>query len=452
MSDITARELALKVLKEVEEDGAFANLALNKILEKYKPSKPDRAFATELTYGTLRTLNTLDWLLSRFLKKPLVSQTIWVRNILRIGAYQILFMDRVPNAAACNEAVELTKKHGHQGVVGFVNGVLRNLIRNLDNIEFPDIHSDPVSHVALKYSHPSWMVEMWLKEYGLKQTVKLCLANNRTPPNIVRVNTLRISRDDLIRRLQEEGVSAKKTKYADDGLSIEGFLSYRTLPSFQQGLFQIQDESSMLVGQSLNPAHGSRVIDAAAAPGGKSTHLAQLMENAGEIYAFDLHHHKLELIKDNCRRLGITNIECRAQDVRGLSSDLHNYADYVLLDAPCSGLGVLRRRPDARWRKEAGQITTLVKLQREMLESVCKCVRPGGVLVYSTCTITEEENLGQVQSFLAHNSEFVLEDLTPFLPANLAGEPGVQQGYIQLWPHKHETDGFFIARMRKKRL
>ena len=448
---VNARELALKVLKEVDEDGAYANLALNKILEKYELKKLDRSFITELSYGTLKRLNTLDWILSRFLKKPLAAQTVWVRNILRLATYQVVFMERVPNAAACNEAVELTKKYAYKGIVRFVNGVLRNLVREIDNIEFPDINCDSVSHISLKYSHPNWIVQKWLEDYDIKLTVNLCKANNEIPPNTVRVNTLKIDRYNLISRLKKEGVEAIKTKYSSDGINISGFFSYRKLPAFREGLFQVQDESSMLASQILNPAHGSRIIDCAAAPGGKTTHLAQLVENTGEIHAFDLHPYKLELIKQNCKRLGITNVICHVQDVRMLSEKWDEYADYVLLDAPCSGLGVLRRRPDARWRKELEQIKTLVKLQREMLDKISRCVRPGGVLVYSTCTITEEENISQIKTFLKRHDEFTLEDLTPFLPAALQDEQGAKEGFIQLWPHRHYTDGFFIARMRKKR-
>ncbi|MCL0067439.1 16S rRNA (cytosine(967)-C(5))-methyltransferase RsmB [Peptococcaceae bacterium] len=452
MVEVNAREQALKVLKEVDEDGAYANLALDKILEKHELKKLDRAFITELTYGTLKRLNTLDWLLSRFLKKPLAAQTVWVRNILRMAAYQVFFMERVPNAAACNEGVELAKKYSHKGVVGFVNGVLRNLVREIDNIEFPDINCDPATHISLKYSHPSWLVQKWLEDYGIELTIKLCKANNEVPPNTVRVNTLKIDRDSLISRLKAEGVEATRTKYSSDGLSISGFLSYRTLPSFKEGLFQVQDESSMLAALVLNPAHGSRVIDCAAAPGGKTTHIAQLMENTGEIHAFDLHPHKLDLIKQNCIRLGVKNVTCHAQDIRTLSEEWNEYADYVLLDAPCSGLGVLRRRPDARWRKEFKQIKALVKLQREMLDRAAKLVRPGGVLVYSTCTITEEENIFQIKSFLKRNTDFISEDLTPFLPPDLREERGVKEGFIQLCPHKYYTDGFFIARLRKKKV
>lgn len=450
MSKVTAREIALMALKAVEEEGAYANLELNKLLEKYQPNKLDRAFATEIVYGTLRTLNTLDWVISRYLQQPLASQTPWVRNILRLATYQLMYLSKVPAAAACNEAVELAKKYARGGVVRFVNGVLRNITRNLDKIEFPDIDTDPISHIALKYSHPRWMVERWLKEYGLKETIALCTANNQPPPNTVRTNTLRITRDQLIARLQQEGVRARKTKYAIEGLNIEGFLSLQTLKSFQEGLFQIQDESSMLVGHALNPAHGSRVIDATAAPGGKSTHIAQLMENTGVILSYDIHPHKIKLIQENTRRLGIINIQAEVGDARQMPEDLANWADYVLLDAPCSGLGVLRRRPDSRWRKEAYQIPAILRLQREMLESVSKCVRPGGVLLYSTCTITHEENLGQIMEFIKDHQEFVLDDLTPFLPTNMADEPGVKKGYLQLLPHVHGMDGFFMARMRKR--
>ncbi|WP_031516174.1 16S rRNA (cytosine(967)-C(5))-methyltransferase RsmB [Desulfofalx alkaliphila] len=450
MSKVNARELALKVLTAVDEEGAYANLALNRVLERYRPQKLDRAFATELAYGTLRTLNTLDWVLSMFLKQPLASQSTAVRGILRMGTYQLLFMDRVPPSAACNEAVELTKKYATPGVVKFVNGVLRNITRNLHKIQYPDLENDAVGHISLKYSHPTWMVKRWLNEFGLQETIALCKANNQTPPNTVRTNTLRISREELLTRLQDEGVKAQPTSYAPEGLNLDGFLSLRALPSFQQGLFQVQDESSMLVGHAISPHAGAKVIDCAAAPGGKSTHMAQLMGNEGKVIALDVHPHKLNLIQDNCRRLGISIIEGRVGDARDIPEQLRQWADYVLLDAPCSGLGVLRRRPDARWRKESYHISSIVKLQQEMLDSVSKCVRPGGVLLYSTCTITEEENIRQVKSFLDRHKEFELEPLTPYISEKLSDEPGVKEGYIQLLPHVHGMDGFFIARMKKR--
>lgn len=436
--------------KAVEEEGSYANLALNKLLEQYQPGKLDRAFATELVYGILRNLNTIDWVLAHFLKQPLASQTIWIRNILRMGTYQILFMPRVPDSAACNESVNLAKKYGHEGVAKFVNGVLRNVARQQNNLDFPDPKESPVDYIALKYSHPTWLVERWLKEYGFDQTIALCQANNRPANNTVRTNTLKISREQLITRLQEEGVEARETNYAPEGLNISGFLSYRALNSFREGLFQIQDESSMLVAHVLNPSTGAKVLDVASAPGGKTTHVAQLMKDSGQIIACDIYSHKLDLIKDNCQRLGIQSIQVEVADARELNQKYQGWADYILVDAPCSGLGVLRRRPDARWRKDPSQIPGIVRLQKDILKSAAECLRPGGVLVYSTCTITREENLGVVEEFLKEHPEFSMGDLRQFLPAGLDREDTAEHGYLQLLPHIHGMDGFFIARLRKK--
>jgi len=450
MAEVTAREIALHVLKAVEADGAYANLALNRALEEYRPSKLDRAFATELAYGTLRTLNTLDWIVSRYVQQPLGDQTVWNRNILRLGVYQIFYMDKVPTGAACFEAVELAKKFGTPGTARFVNGVLRNVARHKDKLQFPDPETDLVTHISLKYFHPIWLVKRWLTELGPAETIALCRANNTIPPNTVRANTLRLDRDTLAVRLEEEGLTVRKTRFAPEGLEIGGFVSMRALASFQEGLIQIQDESSMLAAHAVSPAPGARTLDVCSAPGGKTTHLAQLMENQGTIKALDIHRHKLKLVVDNCRRLGIDNVETGLLDARDLPGEFEGWADFVLVDAPCSGLGVLRRRPDARWRKEPGQITGLVRLQEGILAGAAQCARAGGVLVYSTCTITYEENLGQVQGFLAHHPDFSLEDLRPFLPAGL-GEEQAARGYIEISPHTHEgMDGFFIARMRRR--
>lgn len=452
MLHISARELALKVLRAVEEEGAFANIALNRVLEKYRPGKLDRAFATELAYGTLRSLNTLDWILGHFVKKPLQSQSTVVRNILRLGVYQLLFMEKVPPSAACNEGAELAKRYGHPGSVKFVNGVLRNVSRRHSEINYPSLSGNPLEHISLRYSHPVWMVESWLAEFGPEETIALCRANNKPAPNTIRTNTLKITRAGLVERLQGEGLYVAETAYAPEGLSIEGFNSLGSMPSFQEGLFQVQDESSMLAGRALMPSPGSFVVDACSAPGGKTTHLAQLMENRGLILGVELHSHKLSLIRENCLRLGIDIVESRQGDARNLPEELNGLADFVLVDAPCSGLGVLRRRPDARWRKNPEELPALVKLQAEILEGASRCVRDGGVLVYSTCTLLREENMGQVENFLAGHPEFVPEDLRPFLPGALDQKGTLAEGHLQLYPHLHGMDGFFIARLRKKGL
>ncbi len=449
---IKPRETALQVLMEVESKGAYSNLALGAFLDKLEPGKQDRAFITELVYGTLRSLNTLDWALGKFLRHPIDGLPVTIRNILRLGAYQLLYMDRVPDSAAVNESVNLARRYGHAGTVKLVNGVLRNLARGKNEINYPDPGKDPVGYISIRHSHPKWLVRRWLAEYGFEGTEALCRANNLPATNTVRVNLLKTSEELLLFQLEKLGIKARKGKYAKHCLHLEGFFSLGKMESFRQGLFQVQDESSILAGQAVNPTPGSRVIDVAAAPGGKSTHLAQIMQNKGEIIAIDVHEHKIKLIRQNCRRLGVEIVQPLLVDARDLPESYNQWADYVLVDAPCSGLGVLRRRPDARWRKKEEQIYELAELQKQILDSVAAAVKPGGVLVYSTCTITEEENTCQVKSFLAAHPEFKLEPLTGLLPESLDHRDTMKDGYLQILPHVHEgLDGFFIARMSKKK-
>lgn len=450
MARPSARDLALMALKEVDQDGAYANIALNRILEEHHPGKLDRSFATELTYGTMRSLNTLDWVLGHFLKQSMEKQTVWVRNILRLGVYQIMFMDRVPVSAAVNESANQARRFGHPGAVKFVNGVLRNVVRGYKELEYPDFEREPAAHIAIRYSHPVWLVERWLKDYGPEGTIALCKADNVAAPNTVRTNTLKTTRDRLMARLRSEGLTVHQTPYAPEGLNIEGFLSLHGFKPFEEGLFQVQDESSMLVGHALSPEPGSTVLDAASAPGGKATHLAQIMGDKGTVLAADIHPHKLKLVEDNCRRLGITCVRTFQADARYLPPEMNEKADYVLVDAPCSGLGVLKRRPDSRWRKTTDQIPGIIELQAQILNSAARCLKPGGVLVYSTCTLLEEENTARVEAFLRDHPEFTAEDLSRFLPAVPDHDHTMARGYIQLLPHRHGTDGFFIARMRKR--
>jgi len=441
--------LALIVLKDVDSGEAYANLSLNRILEQHKPGGLDRAFVTELVYGVLRSLNTLDWVLRQHVKQPLEKQTPWTRNILRLGVYQIMYMDRVPAPAAINEAANQARRFGHPGVVKFVNGVLRNVLRKAGDIIYPSLQEDPVNHISLKYSHPSWLVERWIAQMGAGETIELCMANNRPAPHTVRVNTLKTTRDRLIDMLLAGGAQAERTRYAPEGINLGGTGGLRGFPPFEQGLFQVQDESSMLVGHAVSPLPGSLVLDVASAPGGKATHLAQIMEDSGTVVASDIHPHKLKLIEENCLRLGISCVKPVKADARNLSEEYMERADFVLLDAPCSGTGVLRRKPDSRWKKLPEQIPEITKLQREMLEEVSRCLRPGGILVYSTCSILPEENQDQVQTFLRSHPNFRQESLADLLPGGLGNEETASRGYLQLYPHSHGTDGFFICRMAK---
>ncbi|TYO97374.1 16S rRNA (cytosine(967)-C(5))-methyltransferase RsmB [Desulfallas thermosapovorans] len=443
------REAALKVLLAVDEREAYANLALGSVLDKTSPGKLDRAFITELVYGTLRTQNTLDWALGHFLRRPLAGLSTVVRNILRLGAYQVMFMDRVPDSAAVNESVILARRYGHEGIVKFINGVLRNLVRGKERLNYPDPGKDPVQYIALRHSHPAWLVRKWLDDFGFEETEALCVANNQPAPNTVRVNTLKTSATELMERLKTLGVEAQRGRYAADCLHLHGFVSLGSLAPFQEGQLQAQDESSILVGQALRPLPGARVLDVASAPGGKATHLAQLMQNRGEIKALDVHRHKIKLIEENCRRLGVQIVQPVLADARQIPEEYRGWADYVLVDAPCSGLGVLRRRPDARWRKDEEQINSLTELQAQILESAAAALKPGGVLVYSTCTITREENLEQVERFLLKHPGYRPESLVEFLPASLDHGKTMSRGYLQILPHVHGLDGFFMARLRK---
>lgn len=444
------RETALRILMDVETKKSYANLALNAALGENEIGKPDRALITELVYGTLRALNTLDWALGNKLRQPLSGLPVPVRNILRLGAYQLLFMHRIPESAAVNEAVKLTRRYGHAGTVKFVNGVLRNLARS--ELKYPNPAEEPVEYLSLRHSHPRWLVRRWLDEFGFEAAEAILMVNNRPAPNTVRVNTLKTSTASLQALLLEQDIETVRGRYADNCLHLGGFVSLGGIPQFKAGFFQAQDESSILVGQALSPEPGARVIDVAAAPGGKTTHLAQLMQNRGEIIALDVHEHKINLIKENCRRLGVDIVRPIPADARKIPVLYPQWrADYVLVDAPCSGLGVLRRRPDARWRKEETQIKELAVLQGQILDAAHRMLEPGGVLVYSTCTITGEENLGQVEAFLAGNPEYELETLANLLPEALDRDHTLTRGYLQILPHVHDgLDGFFMARLRKK--
>ncbi|MCR6544641.1 16S rRNA (cytosine(967)-C(5))-methyltransferase RsmB [Dehalobacterium formicoaceticum] len=447
------RETALLILYQVAEKGAFANLELNKVLNRGTYRGLDRSFITELVYGTIRMQGRIDYILGLFIKKPLNTLPLWILLILRLGVYQIMFLDKVPERAAVNESVKLAKKYGHAGTVKLVNGVLRNITRQKDQIVYPSLEQDPVNHIALLYSHPQWMVEGWLEQFGREETLELCAWNNTSPQVTLRTNTLKTTREGLLLRLKEEGVASRPGRFVPESIILEEVTAIASLPSYQEGLFQVQDEGSMLVAHVLQPSPGSRMLDLCAAPGGKTTHVAQLMKNQGEIKAFDLYPHKLSLIDESCKRLGITIVETAVQDGTQLPDSLTHWADYCLVDAPCSGLGVLRRRPDARWNKEKGDIGALAAIQKKLLSAAAKTVKPGGILVYSTCTITPEENEALVCWFLREHEDFALDPIDQILGfplGDLGDHEKPSQGMLQLYPHRHGTDGLFMARMKKR--
>lgn len=446
---IDAREVALKIINDIETNGAYANLALTRELNRQLSQGPlsdqDRRFITELVYGTVKAGATLDWMLSSYLSRPLAKVAPVIRNILRLGMYQLFFLEKVPAAAACNQAVELTKKYGHAGTVKFVNGVLRNAARSPEKIVYPDPDKEPVQYLALTYFHPEWLITRWLARLGAAACQELCQINNTTPPLSIRANTIKISRTELLERLTGEGVTCEISNWAPEGIVCYEHPGLSTLASLRNGLFQVQGESSMVVAHVLDPQPGELIIDACGAPGGKTTHIAALMKNTGKVLSTDIYEHKLALTRENACRLGLTNIETKALDAVNLGSMYPLQADRVLVDAPCSGLGVLRRKPDSRWRKSEAMLKDLPRLQSAILASAAQCVKPGGVLVYSTCTTEPEENENIVQAFLQDQPLFSLEAAGEYLP-----EKKRPDTMLQLWPHTDGVDGFFIARMRRQ--
>lgn len=450
----TARQAALDVLVRVEQDQSYSNLLLNRELQKHALEKHDAALATELVYGTIQRLNTIDYFLSRFVSKGLNKLEPWVRSLLRLSFYQLYYLERIPDHAAVNEAVNIAKRRGHPGISGMVNGVLRNVIRQRSALAVPDAE-DPVTRIALRHSHPEWLVSRWIRQYGEETAERICEANNRPPHVSVRVNAIRHTRSELTDRLREEGVDAEPSTLAPAGVVIRGAGNMAFHPLFQRGDFSIQDESSMLVAEFVDPKPGMKVLDCCAAPGGKTAHLAEKMGDQGEIIACDIHEHKKKLIDDQASRLGLKCIRTLAADARELNDRFPAASfDRILLDAPCSGLGVIRRKPEIKWSKQERDIADICKVQRDILERVKVLLKPGGLLVYSTCTIERSENDEMIRAFLQDNPEWELAGEAPDgLPGDDSPLPiSAASGMIQIFPHQFGSDGFFIARLKRKHL
>lgn len=450
-----ARAVALTALCRIETQGAYINLALAELFAGSALSPRDRAFATELAYGTLRWRGRIDWVLSHFVKRPLRSQHPIVRNVLRLSAYQLLFLPNIPPSAVGNEAVALVK--ANPAVVHaapFVNAVVRRLAAEAARLPEPDA-DDPAEALAVRTSHPVWLVRRLLEQYDAGLVQAFLAANNEPAPVAARVNRLKADRDQVIRMLAAEGVEAVPSPLLGTALRIQGAPGLNDLASFRRGFFTAQDEASQLVAYVVAPQPGEVVWDVCSAPGTKTTHLAELMGDKGRIVACDVHEGRLRLVREGCRRLGIRSVTTVHADARGFLGEPGS-ADRVLIDAPCSGTGVLRRRPDLRWHRRAEDLAGLIRLQREILLGASTLVRPGGVLVYSTCSVDYEENQRNIAWFLAQRPEFVLTPLTPVLPepwlSRLDPERRRQaeEGQLQLWPHLDGTDGFFIARLVRR--
>jgi len=443
-----AREEAYLILNNIIGKGAYSNIEIRKKLNKSDLDKLDKALVTEIVNGTLRNLIFIDWVINKFSKIKEEKIALKIRNILRCGIYQIMFLDRIPDSAVCNESVELAKKYGNNGSAKFVNGLLRTVARNKDSIGYPD-KKDLVEYLSIKYSHPKWLVELWLNDYGSEFAEALMEGNNQVPPLTIRVNMLKTNKDEVIKVLKMEDITYSEGLYNEEAINVRGTSAIEDLEIFKKGYFSVQDESSMLVSKIMNPKPGWMIIDVCSAPGGKAAHMAEMMNNEGLIVSRDIHKHKLDLIDRTCNRLGINIIKTQLFDAQKIDESYVGKADGVLVDAPCSGLGLFRRKTDLRWRKKPDDLNELPKLQAIILENASKYLKPGGILIYSTCTLNKKENTEVVNDFLANNKDFYLDNIKSLIPENLYA-PDAEKGILELYPNIHKTDGFFISRMIKK--
>jgi 16S rRNA (cytosine967-C5)-methyltransferase len=444
-----ARHLALKILLQVEQKGVYANQALPQALAREPLEERDRSLAVELVYGTLRHQSALDWTLAHFASRPLDKLPIALRLILRLGAYEILHLERIPSHATVHQYVTLAKCYGHAGTVRLTNALLRRVAESGKDAPFPDVHTHPAEHVATKFSHPQWLVERWLARWGVEETLALCQKDNEPAPVTIRVNSLRACAENVRHILENAGVDVEEGRWVREVLRLREGHDVSALPGFAEGRFTVQDEGSAIVGLVVDPQPGQTIMDACAGPGGKTTHLAERMSDQGQMIAVELHEARRRLIEQTSQRLQLSSIRTVQGDFRTVAGQWTQQVDGCLLDAPCSGTGALRRRPDARWRKSLAQIVELAGLQAELLRSAAAVVKRGGALVYSTCSLEPEENEQVVDAFLGSHPTFVKEDLRWWLPTSLWQPAETDFTRLQLLPHRHDTDGMFIVRMRR---
>lgn len=447
----TPRALALDTLQRVEARGAYADAVLGGQIERTELSAADRALATRLVYGTLSWQGRLDWHLGQVCTTPPASLDPWLRIILRLGLFQILFLDRIPAHAAVATSVDLARPFKRGAATGLVNATLRRAASAPEALSLPDPDADPVEARAVQWSHPRWLVELWAQQLDAQALDALLEANQSPAPTILRVNTLRTDRDTLLAALNASGSSrARPTRYSPAGIVLEGGFHGAGIPS---GSCTPQSEASQLVGYLCGGRPGDHILDACAAPGGKTTHLAALMRNQGTIDAIDVNARGIARMRERADALGIGIVTGHRMDVRRIAANASRYRagtfDRILVDAPCTGLGTLREHPELRWRVQANDLHTRARLQTEILRSVAPLCAPGGVLVYATCTINRFENEDVVTHFLAAHPEFHADDPRSDLPESMQSLID-DSGVLRTRPDLHGLDGFFAARLRRR--
>ena len=441
------RQIAGEILHRVESQKSYADLLLDHHLRSDDFNDADRSLLTELTYGTLRWRGKIDSKLLPFLNRSLAETDSFNRNLLRVTLYQLLFLDRIPAYAAVNEAVKIAKAT-QPGSASFVNGVLRSFLRHLAKGGMPTDTQSSVANLADEYSHPQWLVNRWREYFGDEQAKALMLASNQKTSLVVRTNLGKTSRKELLACWHEQDIAAEASAVSPQAIRLPSGVSIEMLPGFNNGLFQVQSEASQLVSYLVGPASGDLVLDACAAPGGKATHLAELIGDQGNIVAIDTSARGVERIEQNAQRLGLATIQAECANAsKALPNHLAGPYDCILVDAPCSGLGTLRSHPEIKWQRDDSDIARLAALQARIVQSVAQYLKVGGVLVYSTCTLTVDENERVVDNFLRENSRFELVAAARYLPE--AARHMVHGKFFQALPQRDDTDGFFAARMRK---
>jgi len=445
-----SRFLAFLALKNVYQKQAYTDVALNRAIKSVSKSgdisQTDRSFACELVYGIVRRQRTLDALIDLLGKKKAAQQPPELRIILHLGLYQLRYLDRIPESAAVNTSVDLAKEHRLGKLSGVVNGLLRSYIRQAaggDPLQLPD---EPIARLGVKHSFPDWIVETWLEQLPSEEVDELLAWFNQSPQIDLRVNILTSSIEEVEAALQDEGVKVQRIPYLPQGLRLESAGAITELPGYKQGWWTIQDSSAQLVSHLLDPQPEETIIDACAAPGGKTTHIAELMGDRGHVVACDRVEKRLKKVRENAARLKLHSIQIEPGDSRDFTT-FNNLADRVLLDVPCSGLGTLHKRPDLRWRRTPQSIEELFELQHQLIEQAANWVKPQGVLVYATCTLNILENEKVIQSFLANNNDWSIQ----FPPDAIAQNWVTSAGWIEIYPHRHDMDGFFMVRLVRSR-
>lgn len=440
---MNSRSVAIEILNRVLNEGAYSNIALSNELNKCELNDKDKALVTEIVYGTLRRKKTLDTIIASFVKDiKIMDKTIL--NILRVAIYQMRFLDKVPGYAACNEAVEEAKKVSEDDSK-LVNGILRNYVKKEDNLGIK--FQNRIYELAYNYSFQPWMIRMLIKQYGEEKTIQIMDGLNQTPSVTVRVNSLKADFDEVFDKLEELGYEVEEGDIAPEAITIRGGSSLDKNMLFEEGKITVQDESAMLVAPLLDLQDGEIVLDLCSAPGGKTTHISEILNNTGKVYAFDLHESKLNLVKENCERLGITNVELNQMDATKLDSKYVAMADKVLIDVPCSGLGIARRKPEIKWNKTREELKELVQVQRRIMENAWEYLRKGGTMVYSTCTLNIEENEENIRWFLDKHRDCEIERVFVGRGNNLKYS---LEGMLTIMPNEY-MDGFFMAKLTKRK-